>query len=78
MLMRYTTNKFITDHHVTIGVEFGSKSLDLENEGPVKLQIWDTAGQEKFRSLVRSFYRGAHGIFLVYSVCEYFTFLGPL
>jgi Ras-related protein Rab-2A len=55
-------------HDLTIGVDFGSKIVDLEGGEQVKLQIWDTAGQESFRSIARSYYRDAAGALLVFDV----------
>ncbi|XP_044277320.1 ras-related protein Rab-2B isoform X2 [Varanus komodoensis] len=49
------------------GVEFGSRMVTVENK-KIKLQIWDTAGQESFRSITRSYYRGAAGALLVYDI----------
>ncbi|XP_056268241.1 ras-related protein Rab-4A isoform X1 [Pseudoliparis swirei] len=57
----------------TIGVEFGSKIINLVNK-MVKLQIWDTAGQERFRSVTRSYYRGAAGALLVYDITSRETY----
>jgi len=52
-----------------LGVEFGSKLITLpEVNKVVKLQCWDTAGQESFRAITRSYYRGAAGCLLVYDV----------
>lgn len=51
----------------TIGVEFGSKIINIGGKS-TKLQIWDTAGQERFRSVTRSYYRGAAGALLVYDI----------
>ena len=51
-------------HDLTIGVEFGSRLVAI-GEKQIKLQIWDTAGQESFRSITRSYYRGAAGALLV-------------
>ncbi|XP_048349035.1 ras-related protein Rab-4B isoform X2 [Sphaerodactylus townsendi] len=55
------------DSNHTIGVEFGSKVVNVGGK-TVKLQIWDTAGQERFRSVTRSYYRGAAGALLVYDI----------
>jgi Ras-related protein Rab-1A len=57
----------------TIGVDFKIKTLDLEGKS-VKLQIWDTAGQERFRNIVSSYYRGAHGIMMVYDITDLESF----
>ena len=57
----------------TIGVDFKIKTLDLEGKS-VKLQIWDTAGQERFRNIVSSYYRGAHGIMMVYDITDQESF----
>ena len=53
----------------TIGVDFKIKTLKI-NEKNVKLQIWDTAEQERFRTIISSYYRGAQGILLVFDVTE--------
>eukprot|EP01126_Amoeba_proteus_P027156 TRINITY_DN2693_c0_g2_i9.p1 TRINITY_DN2693_c0_g2~~TRINITY_DN2693_c0_g2_i9.p1 ORF type:complete len:170 (+),score=44.57 TRINITY_DN2693_c0_g2_i9:337-846(+) len=52
---------------MTIGVEFGTKTV-IVDDVPIRLQIWDTAGQESFRSITRSYYRGAAGALLVFDV----------
>ncbi|KAK9127557.1 hypothetical protein Syun_016354 [Stephania yunnanensis] len=57
----------------TIGVDFKIKLLTVDGK-KVKLTIWDTAGQEKFRTLTSSYYRGAQGIILVYDVTRRETF----
>ncbi len=51
----------------TIGVEFGSKIIQVGNHR-VKLQIWDTAGQDRYRAVTRSYYRGAAGALVVYDI----------
>jgi len=51
----------------TVGVDFKHRSIDLDGES-VKLQIWDTAGQEKYRAIVSALFRGAHGVAVVFDV----------
>ena len=74
LLSRVMDNEFKEEHNVTIGVEFGSFVVKIDNK-IVKLQIWDTAGQESFRSITRIFYRGAHCVFLTYDITRDDTFL---
>ena len=66
-MLRYTDSRFKANHEITIGLEFGSKTIKLQKQ-EIKLQIWDTAGQENFRSIARSYYRGAVGIILMYDI----------
>lgn len=58
ILNRLTHDRFDSDHNCTIGVEFGSLAVKVEDTR-IKLQIWDTAGMECFRSVLRIFYRDA-------------------
>ncbi|XP_044740484.1 ras-related protein Rab-4B [Chrysoperla carnea] len=67
LLHQFIENKFKEDSSHTIGVEFGSKIINVGGKS-VKLQIWDTAGQERFRSVTKSYYRGAAGALLVYDI----------
>jgi len=67
LLHRFIDDKFKKESTHTIGVEFGSKIVEVGGHN-TKLQIWDTAGQERFRSVTRSYYRGAAGAVLVYDV----------
>ena len=66
-------NQFKVEHQVTIGVEFGSFVIRLDGK-ITKLQIWDTAGQESFRSITRIFYRGAQIVFLTFDITREETF----
>lgn len=67
ILMRYADNSFTENFFNTIGVDFKIKTITL-NDQVIKMQIWDTAGQDRFRTLTSSYYRGAHGIIIVYDV----------
>lgn len=71
--MRLTENEFREEYEVTVGVEFGAYLLQIEDK-IIKLQIWDTAGQESFKSLNKIFYRGSHCVFLVYDLTREETF----
>ncbi|KAG7278378.1 hypothetical protein CRUP_024623 [Coryphaenoides rupestris] len=70
LLHQFIENKFKQDSNHTIGVEFGSRVVNVAGK-TVKLQIWDTAGQERFRSVTRSYYRGAAGALLVYDITSH-------
>ncbi|KAM0750176.1 hypothetical protein T439DRAFT_326131 [Meredithblackwellia eburnea MCA 4105] len=79
LLVRLTDDRFLQHSEPTIGVEFGARLVVL-TEGKdagkkVKLQIWDTAGQESFRSITRSYYRGAGGALLVFDLTERSSFV---
>lgn len=67
LIHQFITNKFKKLSSHTIGVEFGSKIVDIGTKR-IKFQIWDTAGQERYRSVTRSYYRGAAGALIVYDV----------
>ena len=73
ILTRHTINEFNEKSKATIGVEFATKTENV-NGHVVKLQIWDTAGQERFRSLTSLYYRGASGVIIVYDITKYITF----
>jgi small GTP-binding protein len=64
ILSVYCSGVFSLDYSSTIGVDFGTKTLEV-NQKKVRLQLWDTAGQERFRSITHSYYRGAQVVLLV-------------
>ena len=68
LLLRFTRNSFFTDHKPTIGVEFFSKTVQIQNNKLVKAQIWDTAGQERYQFIASAYYRESVGVLLVYDV----------
>ncbi|VDL61241.1 unnamed protein product [Hymenolepis diminuta] len=67
ILRRFIDDSFKEDTLHTIGVEFGTKIIQVGGEY-LKLQIWDTAGQERFQCVTRSYYRGAAGALVVYDI----------
>jgi len=67
LLLRFADDSFTENFVSTIGVDFKIKTFLLEGK-KVKLQIWDTAGQERFQTITTSYYRGAHGLIIVYDV----------
>ena len=73
LLMRYTENTFTYDTVSTIGVDFKQKKIFYDNE-QYNLQIWDTAGHERFQTMTSSYYRGADVIIMVYDVTNSSSF----
>ncbi len=69
MLLKFCDNNFMTSHLTTIGIDFKIKTIVIGKD-KVRLQIWDTAGQEKFKTITQTYYRGAMGIVLTYAVNE--------
>ena len=69
VLRRFVENKFLKNHLATIGIDFKTKTLNINNK-EIKLKIWDTAGQERFSRITTQYYKGADGIVLVYDVTD--------
>ena len=68
LVCHFTENKF-TDQDTTIGVEFGSREVKVDNQ-TYKLQVWDTAGQERYRTITKAYYKGADGILVVFDLTD--------
>jgi small GTP-binding protein len=73
MLLRFADNLFESDFLSTIGVDFKVKEISVDSKR-VKLQIWDSAGQERFRNITSSYYRNSSGIIIVYDVTNMDSF----
>lgn len=67
ILLRYCDADFKINHMSTIGLDFKIKMVQVDNK-KIRLQIWDTAGQEKFKTVTQSYFKGCKGIFVVYSI----------
>ncbi|TPX09496.1 uncharacterized protein E0L32_009239 [Thyridium curvatum] len=77
LLHRFVKNEWRVLSSQTIGVEFASKIIKVgtgARRKRIKLQLWDTAGTERFRSVSRSYYRGAAGAILVYDITSHKSF----
>lgn len=73
LLSRFTRNEFSLESKSTIGVEFATRSIQVDGK-TIKAQIWDTAGQERYRAITSAYYRGAVGALLVYDITKSVTF----
>ena len=73
IINRYVENNFDYNFVSTLGVDFRKKNININGED-IRLKIWDTAGQEKFRSIQKQYYRNSDGILLVFDVTKFDTF----
>ena len=67
ILLRYVHGQFKDEYQLTIGVEFGAKNIEINNK-IYRIQIWDTAGQENFRSITRAYYKNSVCALVVYDI----------
>lgn len=74
LLTRFTKNEFNFKSSTTIGVEFSTRTVEVQNK-KIKAQVWDTAGQERFRAITNAFYRGAVGALLVYDITKHESYM---
>ena len=74
LLLRYCDDSFQDIHLATIGLDFRLKTINLENNKKIKAQIWDTAGQDRFRAITKNYYRGANGILLIFDITDRSSF----
>ena len=73
LLLRYVYSTFKSDYKLTIGVEFGEKIIEIKDK-LFKIQIWDTAGHEQFRSITRTYYKNSACAIVVYDISRRETF----
>ena len=67
IVLRFSDDKFDENQFATIGIDFKTKYIKVRDSS-VKVLIWDTAGQEKFRNIAKQYYKGANGVLLIYDV----------
>lgn len=73
-LKRYCKNEWDAVGKPTIGVEFFTNIFELDDDTKAKLQIWDTSGQERFRGMTSSYYKGAHGVIQLFDITNMESF----
>ena len=67
IVLRFSDDQFDDTIFSTIGIDFKTKFMKVK-DSTVKVLIWDTAGQEKFQNVAKSYYKGANGVLLVYDI----------
>ncbi len=74
MITRYCTGRFEEGYKMTIGAGFHTKSEILDTGEAVKMQLWDFAGEKRFRELLPDYCKGASGAFICFDISDYDTF----
>ena len=69
LIIRFAEDNFNNTYISTIGIDFKIHTVDIEGK-KIKLQVWDIAGQEQFKTITTAYYRGAMGIILVYDITD--------
>ena len=72
---RYKEGKFTNDHKPTVGASYFQKNFQFPDGSTLKLHIWDTAGQEKFKSVAPLYYKDAHAALIVYAIDDEASFI---
>lgn len=67
LMQRYVHNEFHLDGSSTVGIEFAFRDIDV-NGKTVRIQVWDTGGQERYRCITNAYYRRAAGVVVVYDI----------
>ncbi len=73
LITRYTTKAFSIESKPTLGVEFSNSTLYKDGK-TIRTQIWDTSGQETYKSITKGYFKGAHGAMIVYDITKRKTF----
>lgn len=73
---RYIDNSFSDDYQCTLQVEMKTKIIDIDLDTRVKINIWDTVGQEKFRNLTKQYYRNCQGAIIAFDLTRKDSFDG--
>ncbi len=73
ILLRFSDNVFHETFLPTIGVDFKIKNVSVYDK-TIKLNIWDTAGQDRFKTITQAYYKGANGIVVVFDITDRVSF----
>ena len=69
ILTKYCKNQFFTKYITTIGIDFQTKYLNINNK-KIKVQIWDTAGQERYRVVTKNYFNTSNGFIIIYDITD--------
>ena len=69
LIKRYTKDQFGGVYLTTVGMDFQDKIIEIEDK-KIRLQIWDTAGQDRFRNVTKSYFQSAKGLIIVYEISD--------
>lgn len=67
MLLRYSEGKFDENSMITIGLNYAFKTMVIDGV-KIRLQIWDTAGQDKYKTITQNYYRNSNGVIITYGI----------
>jgi small GTP-binding protein len=67
ILIRYSEDKFVENYMMTIGINYRYKVAVIDGIR-IKLQVWDTAGQDKYKTITQNYYRNSDGVLIVFSI----------
>lgn len=68
IVLRFTEGSYRANHMSTIGVDFKLKTMEIDQK-KIRLQVWDTAGQCRFKNIVKTYFQGASGVLFVVLPC---------
>lgn len=74
LLTRYSKNEFNLESKATVGADFMTRTIDFENS-KIMINLWDTAGEERFSPIFSMLYKGAVGCLIVYDITKYFFYI---
>ncbi len=74
LIQRYCSGTFVEDHKMTIGAAFSMKNVVLDTGEQVKMQLWDFAGEKRFRFILPDYCKGTSGALVCYDITDYETF----